>query len=342
MSTSFRLDFSGRFGHYSAMALQGGVREYYDSNTRGFLRFGGASARTGSIHRSLRLPGVRTSTQAIHAIHHVLYAQLLECGIIATRSPGQRPAPGTEPLVADLGCGVGASMSWLLRNTDVQTAGITVSALQARIAAGRLPARARVVEGSFTSEDDLRRMTGGRSIDAAYMIESFVHTDEPENVFRALGRLTAAGGVLIICDDIPTDRLLRDLRLSRALPTRERRQRVRLHQKLAADFRAGWHINGFQSVRQIAEIGLRTGWRLARTVDLSEYVVTTRPRDFIARIAYGPARSIGARGSWWENVIGGSALQRLIRRRLIRYQILVLERVQDRSLTGTAGQSRRA
>lgn len=73
-------------------------------------------------------------------------------------------------------------------------------------------------------------------------------------------------------------------------------------------------------------MGARTGWELVRAINLSRFVITNRPRDLAARIAAVPARVCGADTSWWRNVIGGAALQRLIRRRLTKYRVLVLRR----------------
>ena len=234
--------------------------------------------------------------------------------------------------MADLGCGVGATMQWLFEHADVETVGITVSPYQARVAEARLRSRGRVVEGSFTSRADLRRMAGGRELDAAIMIESFVHAADPEALFRALSRQMKPEGVLLICDDLPTARLLRE--------TRSRSGRARLNRRLAADFGRGWQIAGFRSAREIARIGAGTGWRLVRSLDLTEYVVTSRPRDYLARAAAGPARLMGLRGHWWQNVTGGAALQRLIRRRLVGYRLLVFEKASTPSFSDSSVRAR--
>ena len=311
-----------------------GVRNYYDGNTARFLRFGGAGSSGGRFHRLLRMPGVRTPAEAADAVHHVLLAVLAECGIVGDRAGAGGPPPGVRtasasapprPLVADLGCGVGATMEWLVGSAEVDAVGITLSPRQAALARVRLAGRAAVVTGSFTSASDLRRMAGGRALDAAVMIESFVHADGVRSLFDALTPLVAPGGVLVICDDLPAPRLLRQLESARARPTREPRS-VRRNRRLAVDFRWGWHVNTFLGAGGIEAEGRRAGWRLVRSVDLSRYVVTDRPRDAAARLAAGPARFLGLRSSWWRNVIGGSALGHLARRGLVEYRVLVFER----------------
>lgn len=314
------------------MGPPSGVGAYYEHNTRRFLRFGGAGSSGGQLHRSLRMPGVRTAADAADAIHHVVLAELRRAGVLtSTDAPDGRPRR-PRPLIADLGCGVGATMEWLMEQADVETAGITLSRYQASLARTRLSGRATVTTGSFTSAADLRRMAGGRTLDAACMIESFVHADRIGELFESLGRIMRPNGVLIICDDLPTLRLLRQLE-PRPTGNASLPRLVRLNRRLAADFRWGWHINAFHSVEHIAATGRRTGWRLEHSTDLTGYVDTSRPRDLAARLAAVPARLVRARTSWWRNVIGGSALQRLIRRRLVAYRVLVLRR--DGPLSGS-------
>ncbi len=318
------------------MTVSRDVQDYYEANTRRFLRYGGAGAATGSLHRSLRMPGAGNARGEINAVHQVLLDQLATLGIVPPVLPSRELRP--SPRVADLGCGVGATMQWLVERAGVEAAGITLSPVQTAIASARMPPGCRVVTGSFTDAGDLRRMTRGRTVNAAYMIESFAHTGDPAAVFRSLQEITVPGSALLICDDFPTERLLRDTsepapdagphrKRIVAPPARSRPpERSRLNRRLARDFRRGWRIHGFESVRNTAALAERNGWRLIRTVDLTEFVVTTRLRDYVARSAAIPARVFGTNRAWWANVVGGAALQRLIRRRLVRYAMIVLVR----------------
>ena len=284
------------------------VDDYYDDNTQGFLRFGGATRRTGTLHRSLALPGAaggaRSGVEAVHAVHRLLVESLTAHGLLES---GEQ-----MPLVADLGCGVGATMRWLETHAAVSTVGITVSDVQAKLARQRVGAR--VVAGSFECREDLARMAAGRSVDAAYLIEAFVHAGDADALFGAIATVCRPGSLLVIIDDFPTPRLLAGRADTAA---------ARLNRRLARDFRHGWHIGSFYSAGGVAELAARHGWILVETTDLSPFVVTTRPRDYAARLGSWPARLLGMDGSFYRNIIGGSALQRLIRRRLIRYQRVV-------------------
>jgi hypothetical protein len=213
----------------------------------------------------------------------------------------------------------------MLTHTGVDAVGITLSEVQARIARDKLGSDAAVHTGSFASSNDLASMTGDRLIDASYMIESLVHTDHPEVTLDAVCRQTVQGGLLVVCDDFPSELLMEIVRGGddEIAETQQGNASVR---RLAKEFREGWHINTFQTVRQLVEIAARCGWSFVEETDLSKFVVTSRPRDIGARVFALVARHLKLHGSFWQNVSGGGALQRLIRRGFVRYEILVLRR----------------
>ncbi|MBV1862051.1 MAG: hypothetical protein KUG77_26760, partial [Nannocystaceae bacterium] len=47
------------------------VEEYYEANTKRFLRFG-QGGTVGAIHRAVWGPGVQTRTEAFHHVHERL------------------------------------------------------------------------------------------------------------------------------------------------------------------------------------------------------------------------------------------------------------------------------
>jgi hypothetical protein len=213
-----------------------------------------------------------------------------------------------------------------------------------RAGAGRVDGA--VTAGSFTNEADLERMSGGRLLHGAFMIESFVHADAPETLFRVLAGRSLPGAVLIIVDDVPTEGLLRMLapagsgaeraeRRGRPGARRTKEPRRREYGRLVRDFREGWHIHTFLPPERVGETAAQYGWRLREVVDLSDHIIRNRPRDLVARAVSEPVRRIGLTGSWWDNVLGGSALQRLSHRRAVRYQALVLQRTASAAGAGS-------
>ncbi len=139
------------------------VRRYYDRHTPGFMALG-TGGTAGVIHRAVWGPGVTTSEDAFHYVDDRIAEAI-------------RSVQGLsgQPHVVDLGCGVGASLCYLAQRLDIRGSGVTVSPLQARLAAARiqdegLTARVACIEASF---EDLPPAV--RDADVAYAIESFAH-----------------------------------------------------------------------------------------------------------------------------------------------------------------------
>ncbi len=217
--------------------------------------------------------------------------------------------------IADLGCGIGAGMAWFARHTGRPVVGITLSPVQAAIARRRFGRSIAPIVGSFLSKKDLAQLTPAQSIGDAYMVESFTHAENAQEVFLVLSDVLQHHGLLVICDDFPSER---DYPRS----THKALTDARLH----AEFRWGWHINNRLTVNEVTAAAQRTGWRLEAKTDLSDLVLQNRPRDLVARAAAPVARRLGLEGPYWRNVRGGGALQRLLRRRRLRYMLLVFRR----------------
>ncbi len=276
------------------------VAEYYDGNTRSFLRFGRRSGVTGAIHRELRAPGVSSHEEALHYIHHRIAELLSE---ILPETVGRR--------IADLGCGIGGSMVYLQRLVPGNYVGITISAVQTRLGMKRIAALASAPEdisirtGSF---DDPSVLESLDVLDGAYMIESFVHSVDPEQLLYTLEKKIRPGGLLIICDDFP----------AAALPPETLR--------LQEEFRTGWHINTFLPAEEVTAMAADAGFSLYLDVELSAYVVVDRFRDRLVRLAAPVATLFGFNSPWWLNLRGGNALQLLEKAGLMEYQLLAFRR----------------
>lgn len=327
----------------------GSVRDYYERNTRGFLRLGRGS-RTGAIHRALWRPGTRTVHEAMHTIHDLLADAFVAHGIgvrvsereAPTASPAdewagaiaREPAEFTtddragaaaedlRPHLLDLGCGVGASMRAIESRLHVRTTGITISPVQAEIARAMDAPRAtegsravrapRVIVGDFTSPETLDAARGAAPLDGAWMIESWVHAPDGAMLLRELAARMRPGALLAICDDFPAyeDRAV--------LAPRE--------QRWADEFVTGWHVRTWVTPRQLDDLAATAGLEARGGADLSEWVAVDRPRDYLVRLVAGPARRLALSTPWWSNIRGGNALQQLGKRRLIRYQLRLFAR----------------
>jgi cyclopropane fatty-acyl-phospholipid synthase-like methyltransferase len=278
------------------------VADYYDANTRRFMRFG-ENSNDGAIHRGVWMPDVSTTAEAADTVNRLVIERLRD------------HVPAGAGRVLDLGCGVGATVIQLAEAMDAQVTGVTISRVQAEIAARRLAAenlteRCQVVRADFAdlpAEPRYHAMVG---------IESVVHSSSLAELIPSLAARLHPGGRMVLCDDWMTDK-------DRGLPARER---------CLEQFRAGWRIGSLHTVAEFAAMAERAGLRLSEDLDLTSYLRLGRPRDRVIELVVGGTRALpGVRDRlvekpFWANMIGGSALQTGLSRRWIEYRLLVLDR----------------
>ena len=97
------------------------VRSYYDKNTPLFLRFG-SSPETQTIHRSLWPKGILRLEDALAVSNNLVLEEAKTLSL-------------SNPRIADLGCGVGATLFHVLAGLGGgRGVGVTLSAVQARLA----------------------------------------------------------------------------------------------------------------------------------------------------------------------------------------------------------------
>ena len=232
------------------------VRRYYEQNTRMMLRFG-SSPRVQTIHRALWPVEVQTLDDALHYSHQLLLAEIEP---VAERS-GQ-----TALRIADLGCGIGASLRYLLGHLAWPTTaiGITISATQAQLAQQQVrdtPAKhtCAVLEADFLSVP----LSGG--FDAVYSIEAFSHSPSAAGYLAQVARLLRPGGRLILIDDFLTPAT------------------SPVHEWVKA-YQTGWFVPNVQPVSTIAALAEATGLRLFTQRDLTPLL---RLRALPNRLALG-------------------------------------------------------
>ena len=275
------------------------VQRYYDRHTAAFLRYGQGGG-AGAIHRAVWGPGVETRGAAFHYVENYIVDQLRA-----------RPAAGAEPSVVDLGCGVCGSLCYLAGRLPIRGVGVTLSPVQARLAAERIRAaglrnRIRCLEGDYTDPGlDLP------AADLVYAIESFVHGPDPAGFFAQCARVVRPGGLLLICDDV---------RRAAGGGAAARRAIDR--------FRRGWRINTLLDGDELRALAAEAGFKHRSTHDLTPFLDTDRPRDrgialLAALIGWLP---VDAR---LGHLTGGSALQTCLRRGWIGYDLALFRRAGD-------------
>lgn len=267
-----RVDNRPQRGDFRSVTNQ--VRDYYEHNTRRFLRFGAQS----TIHRGLWGPGVQSTEGAAHWIHGELLALL-------ARQCGER-----EVRWLDLGCGVGASSRWIAQRRPGAGLGVTISETQAEIAAELTAELGLSDRCRFLVADFCALPQGLGRFELIYAIESFVHAPDPAKMLSSAASLLAEGGRLVIVDDMlaegvdPSD------------PTVSR-------------FRDGWHATALSTARAVQELAASAGLTLEEDRDLTPLIRLWRPRDHLIHWLVPLIRMGASRNPWLSSLVGGDALQ---------------------------------
>jgi len=268
------------------------VARYYDQNTASFLAHGQGGAH-GIIHRAVWGESVGSREQAFHFVHDLLRGRIAECG--ARR-------------ILDLGCGVGASLEYVLRGTEVAGFGVTNSGIHAELARKRLGRRATVFELDFCS-DPLPA-----PVDLAFGIESFVQAADAEAFVANIAKAVATNGYLVMCDDFlagaGADRWVRE-------------------------FRRGWRVSSLLRPKTWDTLAAEHGLELVEDLDLTPFLELDRPRDRALRLLMALTRPLSSMNARLESHLGGNALRQCLKRGLVVYRY----RVFKASGSGTKGSS---
>ena len=276
------------------------VRRYYDRHTAAFVAYGQGGS-VGAIHRAVWGPGTRTRQDAFRYVEDQIAESIrrLPSGV------------GTShiPHIVDLGCGVGGSLCYLADRQPIRGTGITLSAVQARLAEERireagLSDRVICLQGDYC---DLP--TDLEPADLAYAIESFVHGPSPEGFFAQCARLVRPGGLLFLCDDFR--RPVTDPAAARAV---ER-------------FCRGWHVNALLERDKLRAVAREAGFGHESTIDLSSYLELGRLRDRVIDLLLALVGWLPLAATRVDYVRGGSALQKCLAKGWIGYDLALFRRL---------------
>ena len=270
------------------------VKRYYDQNTKWFLKFG-QEAHTASIHQPLWADGVDNLKDALNYANKLLLKQIQK-----SKLPVRH--------VLDLGCGVGSSIIYLARHSDVpHFTGITISAAQQElgqqhIEQAQLQDRCKIMEASF-----LQLPTEVPTAEVAYAIEAFVHATDALAFFREAASKLPPGGRLILIDDFLTE-------VATATPEA---------QQVLSDFRFGWHLGSLLSIATIQEVAVKAGFTLEEESDLTNLLNLNRFRDKLLAWYVYFFRPFLKSSLYFQSLIGGDARYQSLRKGWIKYRMLV-------------------
>ena len=111
--------------------------------------------------------------------------------------------------VLDIGCGVGGSALWLASELDCDVTGMTISPVQARMAAAKAKARGLSSRVRFQVNDANEWHPEEASVDVIWIMESSEHFRDKPCFFDRCARALKPGGILAVCAWLRRDGPLR-------------------------------------------------------------------------------------------------------------------------------------
>jgi SAM-dependent methyltransferase len=281
----------------TAGAPRGALGGYYDRLARwtaAAQRFGyGGGHDRLTVHRALADPRAG-GRPTVTRLHDVLLTAL--------------SAPPTGH-VLDAGCGLGGTMLDLARRCPARFTGLTLSERQAAVA--RAAVAKAGLAGRIAIEVGTYDAPPPGPFDLAIAVEALAHSPHPETSIGAIAARLAVHGRLAIVDDMPEPR---------ARGTRD-----------LAWFQAGWRVPVLAGADELKAMLTRHGLAIVADRDLTNEL---RPRT-LARIAQLEklnrvlrrfAPSAGLR-ELLDSYRGGLALERLYRFGLMRYRLIVAQKL---------------
>jgi SAM-dependent methyltransferase len=273
------------------------IRDYYDQNTRLFLAFN-RSRKAGNIHRSVWMEGAQTLAEALNVSNDLIRAEI-------------ESVAKTNARIADLGCGVGASLLHIIpRLQEPKPAfGLTLSPVQARLAGQFAKQANREGQILFAEGDFTRVPLASESLDVVYSVEAVVHAPEPERYFREAGRLLRRGGKLILVDDYLTERSL-----------------SQSESKWLRAYINGWHVPGITTVQQTQTFAKKHHLQVIKNGDLTPYLHLRHLPHALAQISLVIGNLLPLKHAILPSMLGSMALQQCLHMQVIEYRFLVFEK----------------
>ena len=98
------------------------------------------------------------------------------------------------------------------------------------------------------------------------------------------------------------------------------------HRRWLDEFRRGWHIDSLTSVDEADRFATAVDFVLDRDEDWTPWLELERPRDRLIAGLVRLGRRLPVRHPWWQNLVGGNAVQKAILARLVQYRFVVWRR----------------
>ncbi len=274
------------------------VRTYYDENTKLFLKFSGHK-KAQNIHRTLWMENTKSIEDALNTSNALI---LKEIESVASENAH----------IADLGCGVGASLFYIhLRlHNPAPALGLTLSPVQARLAQDSakelgLQNQIHFAEGEFTSVP-----LPSESLNVVYSVEAVCHAIKPENYFKEASRLLRKGGKLILVDDYQA---------TRSFNSNE--------QKWFDAFKNGWYVPGVRTVEQSKQFAQAHQLKLIKNDELTPYLRLRNLPNAIASALLFLGEKLPIEHVIVPSMLGSMALQQCLHMKVVEYRMLIFEKI---------------
>lgn len=256
--------------------------------------------RTLTVHRHLRADDGTVSGDVLHA--RVLDA------VRATAGPFGVPLD-----VLDAGCGLGGTTFYLQARLGGRYAGITLSGTQCDRANAEAARRGLADVCRFAVRDYDGELADllPTGVDLIVAIESLAHAPDPVATIGRLAARLRPGGRLLLVDDVPRDTLL-------------------WQDADFAGFRAGWLCPAVATDATLAAAFAQAGLAVCHDEDLTPRVPARGAATLAALLAATRAASAvlapTPAGVLMGALLGGLKLERLYRRGVVRYRLVVARR----------------
>lgn len=285
------------------------VKGYYENNTRRFLWFQ-RDASTKSIHQPLWQKPNSSTKEAFNYSNQLVLEEIVN------------HKKDKSLTIIDLGCGVGSSIFYLLKELKITVIyyGVTISSTQIKIAQQHLQKinAQKILPVHFIEADFTALPLTIPSIDIAYSIEAFVHAPSATAYFEQISKKLKLGGKLLLIDDF-----LNDAIVNQGLDKKGKRA--------VADFQYGWLANSLLTKKELSRIGQEYGLEIISETDLTPLMHNNTFKHKWIRFLVISLRWLYELSPWksyyFRSWIGGKGKQYCLKKGIVKYKKIVFQKI---------------
>jgi cyclopropane fatty-acyl-phospholipid synthase-like methyltransferase len=206
--------------------------------------------------------------------------------------------------LADLGCGIGATLFHVLAGLGDRARGIglTLSSVQAHLAESSR--RSLGIRNAAFLQADFQHVPVHEKFHLIYSIEAFIHAQEPDKYLAEAARLLVPEGRLILLDDF------------RASSNPHAQRWLKAYEE-------GWHVPNMQTIREVTASARDRGLILVETHNLTSQLHLRSLPESLARSLLWVGGRLPHRHPILPSMLGSMALQQCLKAGWIEYRWMV-------------------